>query len=533
MTLDLFDLAETEARHRLADAAGLAVSGGRARPQSAPPFPPSARAVPARADFPGRSSTRTQPPRDLLPDLPVMFVPRVAEIERARRLLLDPGKGPVVGLIGMGGIGKSTVARALVHDADVQERFPDGIVWVEVNPDPDVPGLVAALLAAFGDLAPPFTAAEGTARLRRLLADAPCLVVLDNVWSPGVLRAVPASGRTRLLVTARNRDALFTASTVMDLGAADEPTAREVLAAYAGCTPARLPPEADAALDRCGGLVLALALVGGMVPEGTPWGTVVDLLHQSDLGRLAGRFIDYPHTDLLAALNASGAALDPVAATRFRELAFFAGRGSVPAAVLRLWAVTGGLVRLEADELLRTLAHRSLVQVDRANGTADERRAAAQSLTSELSGDLLARLPEMIRFMGPADGSALPDFVFDASELPARDPSEARKGGRRLPGRARGRRSGFEELDLPVVSPEVLALAFELAAAIEERPDRAAVLATLVPHLTPRHRRAALRSWAKATPSIRRRRGSQPRTRRSPRRWRSPTRWIGWRPWVG
>jgi GTPase SAR1 family protein len=35
----------------------------------------------------------------------------------------------VVGVVGMGGAGKSTLAASLVHDPSVVEAFPDGIVW--------------------------------------------------------------------------------------------------------------------------------------------------------------------------------------------------------------------------------------------------------------------------------------------------------------------------------------------------------------------------------------------------------------------
>jgi hypothetical protein len=372
VSLDLFGVVETVARERLLGAAGLAVSGGRGKPDSAPPFPPAARAVPTRAGFPGETpgSVRVRPPAALLPDLPTRFVPRPVELARLRRVLLGSAGGTVIGLVGMGGAGKSTLARTVIHDAEVRNGFPDGIVWVEVNPEPDVAAVLGAVLSAFGDPAPVLTVPDAAVRLRRLLAGAACLIVLDNVWEPEILRALPLAGRARVLVTARNKDALFTDSEIFEIPAVDDATARRLLAAYAGCGTDELPAVSRQVLDRCGGLVLAVALVGGMVRGGTPWANVAERLRRADLRRLAGRFADYPHPDLLAALEVSVTALDGAAAARFRELAVFAGRGSVPAQVVtELWQATGGLDDLDADDLLRMLARRSLVHVDAATDT--------------------------------------------------------------------------------------------------------------------------------------------------------------------
>ncbi|WP_368957003.1 toll/interleukin-1 receptor domain-containing protein, partial [Parafrankia soli] len=51
--VDLFGCSEQVARAELVEAARLAVSGGRGKPEVAPPFPPDARAVPERVVFPG------------------------------------------------------------------------------------------------------------------------------------------------------------------------------------------------------------------------------------------------------------------------------------------------------------------------------------------------------------------------------------------------------------------------------------------------------------------------------------------------
>src|SRR5262249_7134093 len=79
--------------------------------------------------------------------LPDPFVGRDAVVSEVRNLLVSAGADPV-GVVGMGGAGKSTVARAVVHDDTVRDRFPDGVVWVEVNPDADVTVAQSRVLTA-------------------------------------------------------------------------------------------------------------------------------------------------------------------------------------------------------------------------------------------------------------------------------------------------------------------------------------------------------------------------------------------------
>jgi hypothetical protein len=365
-SFDLFGVDETAAAEGLLRAARLSAAGVRAISGGKPPPRPTTWPTPEA--FPGSahvSSGRVLPSSDLLPTLPARFVARNDAVAAVRALLTAPAGGPVVGVVGMGGAGKSMLALAVTHDPGVRDAFPDRVVWVEVNQNPDITAVLSTVLAAFGDTAPVLDAAEGTERLRRVLRDAACLIVLDDVWKVDVLRALSPFGRSRLLVTTRSRDALFTDSACYEVGAVDDGTARRVLAAYAGCRVDELPRETETVVSHCGGLALALALAGGMAGEGRPWANVAERLRRANLSRLEGRFADYPHPNLLAALEVSVAALRADEAERFRELGVFEGRRPVPAAVVvRLWRATARLDELDADDLLRMFARRSLVQVD-------------------------------------------------------------------------------------------------------------------------------------------------------------------------
>jgi len=88
----------------------------------------------------------------MAPDLPGTFVQRPAEFERLKGYLLGPErKEPVAittALSGAGGFGKTTLAAALCQDDDVMQNFDDGILWVTLGQEPNVPGALLALYSA-------------------------------------------------------------------------------------------------------------------------------------------------------------------------------------------------------------------------------------------------------------------------------------------------------------------------------------------------------------------------------------------------
>uniref|UniRef100_UPI002AD2E9B9 TIR domain-containing protein n=1 Tax=Frankia sp. Cr1 TaxID=3073931 RepID=UPI002AD2E9B9 len=405
-SIDLFGRAESVARLELVRAASLAVSGERNKPDRAPLFPSDARAVPSRGlalravpspvEFPGSDQSPPAHARrsvNLLPAVPPRYVERRVDTAALLDLLTDPQGGPVLGVVGMGGAGKSTLARVLVRDPAVLAAFPDGIVWVNVGPEPQIIAILAEILTSLGDTAPVFDPDSGAERLRRLLAGAACLIVADDVWQVDLLRTLPLSSPARLLVTTRTREALFADSTVYELGAVDAGTARLVLAAYAGCAADELPTEAEVVLGHCGGLVLALALAAGMVAGGRRWASVAERLRRAELNWLAGQFADYPYPDLLASLYASVSSLRDEQAARLRELAVFEGRGPVPASVVAvLWRATSGMDDLDSDDLIALFGQRSLIQTDPRAGTVTVHDLLMRYIRTSLPA---GRLPEL------------------------------------------------------------------------------------------------------------------------------------------
>ena len=64
------------------------------------------------------------------------FVERPEALTALRDALITDGSGRHIALTaleGMGGIGKTVLAKALCHDEVVQQAFPDGVIWITVG----------------------------------------------------------------------------------------------------------------------------------------------------------------------------------------------------------------------------------------------------------------------------------------------------------------------------------------------------------------------------------------------------------------
>ncbi len=140
------------------------------------------------------------------PAVPAWFVGRTAAVERLRTWLQSER---VVALVGMGGIGKTTLAAALAHD--LRHDFPDGVLWAGLG-TADPLEVLHAWARVFGYNFDAIRTLETcAAAVRGMLDGKRVLVVLDDVDLEGRLRAdqvralLPAAPGVALL-TARDRD---------------------------------------------------------------------------------------------------------------------------------------------------------------------------------------------------------------------------------------------------------------------------------------------------------------------------------------
>ncbi len=124
----------------------------------------------------------------MVDDLPENFVHRTAEFDELLSLLRDPKREEPIAMTaalrGAGGLGKTTLAKALCHDERIQEAFDDGILWVTLGENPgDLKLKVLDLIKVLSGQRPGSDSVEpASTRLAELLADRDILMVIDDVW---------------------------------------------------------------------------------------------------------------------------------------------------------------------------------------------------------------------------------------------------------------------------------------------------------------------------------------------------------------
>jgi LuxR family transcriptional regulator, maltose regulon positive regulatory protein len=213
-------------------------------------------------------------PAQLPPDIPD-FTGRVEEIaEITQALSRTAGQAPLVGLTGLGGMGKSALA---VHAARLLSgQFSGGQVYADLGAGRDAPADPAEVLAGFlracgvrtADIPPGLD--ERAALWRTILASRDTLVLLDDAADGEQVRhLLPATAGSAGIITSGRRlaglpgvswikvDAMTEADSVMLLGAiagadrvAAEPGPARRLAAACSCQPLAVRVAAARLLDR-------------------------------------------------------------------------------------------------------------------------------------------------------------------------------------------------------------------------------------------------------------------------------------------
>ena len=299
-------------------------------------------------------ATPAQLPSDL-----AAFAGRADEL--ARLLAFGDDGGRVAAIVGMGGIGKTTLAVHLAHR--LAGRYPDGQLYADLRGfgpgEPVAPSeVLATFLEALGvppDRIPARLDAQA-ALFRSHLARRRMLILLDNAREAGQIRPLlPGAGGSLVLITSRHRlPALVTThgAVPVPLGEVSEGEARQLLSRRLGDARVAAEPEAVQDLvERCGRLPLALAVVAARAAM-NPSFRLADLAAELRTG--AGPLDAVGGTDVF---SWSYAALTPDAARLFRLLTLH------PPPDIGLPAIAGliGAGRRDARALVDELTDASLL----------------------------------------------------------------------------------------------------------------------------------------------------------------------------
>ncbi|XP_027124557.1 probable disease resistance RPP8-like protein 2 [Coffea arabica] len=317
-------------------------------------------------------------------------------------LLKEDKSSRVVSIVGMGGAGKTTLAKKVYNHADVRERF-NCRAWVCVSSSYDHKKILRSIIKQLNpkddklsEMLEKMEEEELEGRLYQDLQNKCCLVVLDDVWKEVAWdclsrRAFPDVGTSsRLLLTTRNQevavhaDALSKPHELKTLGEEDSwhLFLKKALGhgANAGCPP-DLEEVGRKIVGRCAGLPLAITVIGGLLlgknKSKTEWEEVLNNFsaHLSWSRSEAGKI-----SEARAILELSYADLPANLKFRFLYLGLFPEDSVISVRkLIHLWVAEGIMQKRDAKNLEETAAYedverlcsRNIVQV--AEMTVDKR----------------------------------------------------------------------------------------------------------------------------------------------------------------
>ncbi|KAL7148699.1 hypothetical protein ABFS83_06G196400 [Erythranthe nasuta] len=332
----------------------------------------------------------------------------VVGLERDVQLLLDKaildGSGglTVATIVGMGGIGKSTLAKKVYNHSGVAKRF-DVCAWVvvsnEFKPKDIVKELMPQILGtrenklAVLETMEKLSVASVEEMLHERLRGKRYFVVLDDLWDnkhwESLASVFPDEGRgSRLLITSRNQDIVKHARYVHKIKLLDSGESWELLKKTAFIDsgneykcPQDLKSIGEKILKKCDGLPLAITVVGGLLVDKTPskgkWEKVLEEIN-SHLGTKeskVSKILDLSYRNLSPELKACFLSL-----SLFKEDATIRARKLV-----QVWVAQGLIKQEKGESYLDELINRNMVRVKDMSKNETVKSCQIHDLIRELS----------------------------------------------------------------------------------------------------------------------------------------------------
>jgi len=286
-------------------------------------------------------------------------------------------------LVGMGGIGKTTLAVELAHQPEVKAALPDGVLWATLGPNPEKMSLLYKWGKLLGvDISQSTSLEERSNRLNTLLRNKKTLMILDDVWQADDIKTFFKGGSDcRMLITTRNSDIVNQLLTsynfrVFDISPLTHNESFNLLQQFASQAVTADKETTNELVVSLGGLPLALTLVIPLVADNWKAGigvaaTLTKLKEHEKLLALPGAEkrpgLDVEKPSLQAVLGMSYNSLTNEEKRAFRLLGVFGGKPLVfsPEAAFAVW----GIIEVEAaHEIIKTLVNRSLIETVRIEG---------------------------------------------------------------------------------------------------------------------------------------------------------------------
>jgi hypothetical protein len=315
----------------------------------------------------------------IAPEPPPDFVQRPVEFDALKKKLLD-AKGDAVAITaalrGAGGYGKTTLARKLAHDADIQDAYFDGILWIELGEKPEnLLSIISDVITLLTGEPPGLQTINAAASaLGEALGDRRILMVIDDAWCKRDLRPFLMGGlNTTRLITTRLDDILPDNAVRQPVDAMQEQEAQTLLASG-------LPSEQITAQGRelaslaarLGKWALLLKLVNAFLRDRVAKrqklkGAIADVNRRLDIKGLVAFDAQDETERTMAVVRTIGVSLgllDEARRSRFGELGIFPEDADVPIGIAeRLWGETTGYDAVETEDCLTEFSNLSLLLV--------------------------------------------------------------------------------------------------------------------------------------------------------------------------
>lgn len=287
-----------------------------------------------------------------------------------------------VGIVGMGGLGKTTLAQKVFNDKDVELKFEKRI-WVSVSQSLNEERILRSILRNLGDANIDDDRGGLLKRINQYLFGKRFLIVMDDVWSEEdclwwerIYEGLPKGNKSCVIVTTRNekvarkmrvqeerihRPKFLTESDSWLL------FCNVAFAANRGhCTSDQLEEIGKEIVSRCKGLPLAIKAVGGIMlcknPRYYEWKRIAD--HFKDA-------LDENHNSVMASLQLSYDELPSYLKSCFLSLSIYPEDCVISKDQLVRWWIAEGFVTVRngrlsteaSEDCFSGLTNRCLVEV--------------------------------------------------------------------------------------------------------------------------------------------------------------------------
>ena len=236
-------------------------------------------------------------------------------VEKVKQMLVEEessGTRRVVSIVGMGGLGKTTLAQRVYNHSDVKNHF-DYVTWVYVSQDCRIKELLVEIA---NDCMPDRDEERKISKkasredIKKFLKEKKYLVVLDDIWSIKVrdelISCFPESSNGKVLITTRNQEIASHANSQLYKLRLLNKTESWDLFLKKIVVPAELEDLGKKMTAKCHGLPLAIVALGSLLSRKdkttSSWRKVLESLEwhlnqgpESCFGILALSYNDLPY----------------------------------------------------------------------------------------------------------------------------------------------------------------------------------------------------------------------------------------------